>query len=261
MGALQFATQMFTVREYTKTAEELDETLGKIAEIGYPAVQLSAVGCMDGDEPEVSAEDARALLDKYGLQCIATHRSPQRLLDATDEEIAFHKALGCDYTAIGGIHGEQTPDAYRSFLERANPMIEKLRQAGISFGVHNHSKEFARPTPGGPSLMDLLIDEGPDQLTFELDLYWVQHAGVNPVRVLERCPGRCPVIHIKDKTVSLDDGPIMAPIGEGNLDWEHILPACRKAGVRWVAVEQDKCYRDPFDCLRSSFDFLTSRDW
>ncbi len=64
-----------------------------------------------------------------------------------------------------------------------------------------------------------------------------------------------PVIHIKDKEMAGDEA-VMAPIGEGNLDWEHLLPACEAAGVEWYAVEQDICRRDPFDCLRSSFEFL-----
>src|SRR5438552_3069877 len=38
------AVQMFTVRDFTKTGTELGRTLAKIREIGYPAVQMSAVG-------------------------------------------------------------------------------------------------------------------------------------------------------------------------------------------------------------------------
>lgn len=261
MSKLQFATQMFTIRDHTKDRASLEEALRKVSEMGYPAVQMSAVGAMNGDEPEVDAADARALLDKYNLKCIATHRPLDRLMENTGEEIEFHKTLGCDYVAIGGIPGEQTVEAYRQFLKDAAPMIAAFKKAGIRFGVHNHDKEFARPDADGPSLMDVLIDEGGDDLQLELDLYWIQHAGVNPVRVLERCHGRAPVIHIKDKAVVIGEGPVMAPIGMGNLDWEHILPACREAGVDWVAVEQDICRWDAFDCLKTSLEYLNSRSW
>ena len=140
-------------------------------------------------------------------------------------------------------------------------MMAAFKSAGIQFGVHNHDKEFARPDAGGPSLMEVLIDEGGDDLQLELDLYWIQHAGVNPVRVLERCHGRVPVLHIKDKAVVIGEGPVMAPIGMGNLDWDHILPAAREAGARWVAVEQDICRWNAFDCLKSSLEFLQSKEW
>ena len=259
----KLAVQMFTVREHTKTATELAETLRRISGIGYPAVQMSAVGAMNGESPEVGPEEARRMLDDNGLRCIATHRPWDRLKDHTEEEIEFHKVLGCDYVAIGGLgtREEETLQRYRDFLEEARPVIARLKEAGIRFGHHNHSHEFFRPERFGPSLEDVLIDEGGPDLFLEYDLYWAEHAGLNCVRLLERSQGRVPVIHLKDKEVVQGKNETrMAPIGEGNMDWDGILPACKAAGVEWYAVEQDQCYRDPFDCLRSSFDFLREQD-
>lgn len=256
------AVQMFTVREHTKTARDLAETLKRIREIGYSAVQVSAVGAMNGDSPEVDAALARKMLDDNGLTCIATHRPWPSLLEDTEAEIAFHQTLGCDYVAIGGL-GTETPetlDRYRAFVRESRPVIEKLKAAGLRFGHHNHSHEFFRPEIGGPTLEDVLIDEGGPDLFLELDLYWIEHAGYNCARILERCPGRVPVIHLKDKEVVEGKNETrMAPIGEGNMDWDGIIAACEVAGVRWYAVEQDQCFRDPFDCLRSSYEFLRSK--
>ena len=259
----KLAVQMFTVRMHTKTSAELADTLQKIAAIGYPAVQMSAVGAMNGDSPEVDVATARRMLDDNGLQCIATHRPWPNLKNNLSEEIDFHKTLGCDYVAIGGIpHDdyEATLEGYRRFIADAQPVIEGLKKEGIRFGHHNHSHEFFRPELHGKSLEDILIDEGGSDLMLELDLYWVEHAGLNCVRILERSHGRVPVIHLKDKEVVAGKNETrMAPIGEGNMDWAHIIPACEAAGVAWYAVEQDQCFRDPFDCLQSSYDFLRSQ--
>lgn len=253
---------MYTLREFTRTSKGLAESLQKIRHMGYEAVQLSAVAAMAGDRPEVSAKSARQMLDDHGLKCIATHRGWEDLADRTDAEIDFHHALGCPYTAIGGIpksYGDQGAQGYSKFTRDAQPVLAKLKAAGITFGFHNHAHEFQRIAPGPRTLYDILIEEGGFDFTLEVDVYWAVHAGVNPVRIFQRCRGRVPVIHLKDKEVVAGEGPVMAAIGEGNLDWDSILPACADAGVRWYAVEQDVCRRDPFDCLKSSFEFLAAR--
>ncbi len=99
----QLAAQMYTIRDFTTTAAGLAESLAKIREIGYPAVQLSGVGAMGGETPEVSAETARRMLDDNGLKCIATHRGWDSLAQDTPREMAFHHTLGCDFAAIGSL--------------------------------------------------------------------------------------------------------------------------------------------------------------
>jgi sugar phosphate isomerase/epimerase len=252
----QLAVQMYTLREFTKTREGFVDALATIHGIGYPAVQLSAVGCMDGENPEVSAGEARELLDRYGLQCAATHRPWARLRDHLDEEIEFHRTLGCDYVAIGGIWEDDLAGAFRRFVVDSSPIVAKLNEAGIRFGYHNHAHEFQQRPEGGWCLRTV-IDDAP-WVELEIDTYWVNEAGADPASMIMSLPGRVSVIHVKDKEV-MKQGPVMAPVGEGNLDWERILHAARLAGTKWLIVEQDECQRDPYDCLASSFDYLADR--
>ena len=51
----------------------------------------------------------------------------------------------------------------------------------------------------------------------------------------------------------------MAPIGEGNLNWNRIFKSAEAAGTRYMLVEQDNCNgEDPFECLRRSYEFLSA---
>ncbi|AIE83899.1 sugar phosphate isomerase/epimerase family protein [Fimbriimonas ginsengisoli] len=256
----RLAAQLYTVRDFTGTEEGFADVLRMCHGIGYEGVQLSAIGCMNGDAPTVNAARARELLDENGLVCCATHRPWNRLVDNLDEEIEFHKTLGCDYVAIGGIwdYG-QDADAYRRFLKDAQPVIAGLKEAGIRFGYHNHSHEFIRDPETGRPCYEILIEEGAPDLMLEVDTYWVAHAGADPAALLRRLAGRVPVIHVKDMEVVPKEGGVMAPVGEGNLNWDAILSAANEAGVEWHAVEQDICRRDPFDCLDSSYRFLSER--
>ncbi len=262
MPASQSAVQLYTLREFLKTRADFIATLDKVRAIGYTAVQFSAVGCMNGEKPEVDAATARKLLDERGLACVATHRGWDALAKDTQREIDFHQALGCKYAGIGGIpapYREQGAAGFRQFARDAQPTLAKLKAAGIVFVYHNHAFEFKRILPGRKTWYDAFIEEGGADFGLEIDTYWAAHAGVNPTTLIRRCAGRVPVIHVKDKDVTGNDG-VFAPIGEGNLAWDEILPACRAARVEWYCVEQDNCYgRDPFDCLKSSFEFLVSK--
>jgi sugar phosphate isomerase/epimerase len=257
MASNQLAAQMYTLRDFTKTAEGFDACLQTLHAIGYAGVQLSAIGCMNGDAPEVDAKMAREMLDSHGLLCVATHRPEERLVQNTAEEIAFHQTLGCDYVAVSGAWKTGDRDAgYREFVAQTAGTRQALAAAGIQFGYHNHSHEFIRDADTKEWVLAAVLDDPTFQL--EVDTYWIQHAGLDPAKFLLRYAGRVDVIHMKDKEVVSKDGPVMAPVGEGNMDWDAIVAAGRDAGVRWYVVEQDDCRRDPFDCLASSFEFLSA---
>jgi sugar phosphate isomerase/epimerase len=250
----RLAAQFYTLRELTTTPDGFRRALQKVAEIGYGGVQLSAVGALNSGD--VSAEKTRKWLDELNLRCVATHRPFEALQNDIGQEVAFHKALGCDYVAIGGFFHRypNSLEGFRSFVSDALPVAEALANEGIRFGVHNHDHEFRRT--GGKLHFDLLI-EAPAILKLEIDTYWVVKAGLDAADLLQKCNGRVPMIHVKDLEMA-EQGARMAPVGEGNLPWDRILKAGEAAGVEVYIVEQDDTYRDPFDCLKSSFQFLSN---
>ena len=68
---MELGAQMFTLRDYTQTEQDLDFSLGEVAKMGYKTVQLSAVG-------PIPAEKLRELCDKHGLKIVLTDWNPDR---------------------------------------------------------------------------------------------------------------------------------------------------------------------------------------
>lgn len=258
----QIAVQMYTVRDFCKSPKDFLRTIQKIQKIGYKAVQLSGISCMNGDKPQLSAKEAKKMLDDLGLKCVATHRSWNNYFNQLDQEIEFHHQLGCSYTAIGSlpddIYGKKA-GLFEHFSELIVPVVKKLKNAGIDFGYHNHASEFEQ-FEKGRTYFDILTEQCPKEMAFELDLFWLWKGGKSPITMLQKLAGRVPVIHVKDYALIGNDA-IFAAIGEGNLDWPEIIPVCHKAGVQWFIVEQDTCPRDPFDCLASSYRYLTENNF
>ena len=54
----------------------------------------------------------------------------------------------------------------------------------------------------------------------------------------------------------VDSKPVMAEVGEGNLNWSAFIDACVDAGTEWYIVEQDTCQRNPFESLEISLENL-----
>ena len=60
---------------------------------------------------------------------------------------------------------------------------------------------------------------------------------------------------MKDMEVS-KNGPVMAPVMEGNLNFPAILKELEQTSCQYALVEQDVCQTSPFDCLKKSYDNL-----
>jgi len=240
--------QLYTVREYTQTPDDVAETLRKVAEIGYPSIQISGFGPVD---PKLVA----GIVRDHGLTVAATHMGWDRFLDDLDGVIETNGLWGCRHPAIGGLPGEyRGADGIRRFLEELAPIAEKLAAVGMDFSYHNHNRELARCDGGKTWLAALYEQADPKVLKAEIDVYWIQAGGGDPAEWLRTCAGRIPVIHLKDMCITPDGEVRMAEIGEGNLNWPAILQAAEAGGTEYYLIEQDDCYgRDPFECLAISY--------
>ena len=260
MPDTQLAVQLYTLRDHCKTEDDFAKTCGRLREMGWGAVQVSAVGVED---PKV----VRQILDDHGLVCCATHcRPPERIWQDPQGVADELETLGTKHTAVGGYFpkGDEFNESnWSSYVRQFNEGAAKLKALGYHAGYHNHSHEWAKL--GGKddyqsrTAMDLLVEQFSPDVWFEIDVYWVAHAGGNPAAWLKKLRGRLPVIHVKDLAVTSDKEPYMAEVGVGNLDWDSVLGAAKDAGVDWYCVEQDTCYRDPFDSLETSLKFLQGR--
>ena len=249
MSHPKLTAQLYTIRDYTKTLQDFDASMKKVAEIGYTAVQVSGIG-------PIPHKEVKAVVDNYGLKICITHVSFDYLQNDIDAAIDQHKLWDCPNVAIGSL-----PQSYRGseasfkkFANDATAVGKQLADAGFTFSYHNHSFEFVRF--GRRTALEIIYSESdPRYLQAEIDTYWIQHGGGDVRDWILKMKNRMPVIHFKD-LVMVDGKQTMAEIGEGNLNWSGIIQACEAAGVEWYAIEQDVCQRNPFESLKISYDNL-----
>ena len=237
--------QLYTVRDFTKDKESLSETLKKIADIGYTAVQISAVCPFE-------AEWMKNELAKNGLVAPVRHYSADDIDGYIKSTIEGDLLFGCESIGLGWYGRDYDP---YEFIERFKPSAEKIKAMGGKFAFHNHDGEFIKQN--GKLNLDVILDAFPKELLdIILDVYWVQNGGADPIYWLKRLEGRTKNIHLKDMAYDHK----MAPIGEGNMNFDGILSAAVDTGVKYAFVEQDDCYgEDPFECLKRSYEFLKAK--
>lgn len=250
--------QFFTLRSACKTLEGLDESLKRVADMGFTAVQLSGV-CKY--EPEWVAERCK----EYGLKIALTHFDYSKIVNNTETTIEFHKKMDCKYIGLGCAPGMLTQ--YDEFIEQIPQAIDKIAAAGMKFMYHNHDMEFARYDKTGKIYIDDMCDRFPaDKFGITLDTYWVQAGGGDPAQWIKKLKGRIDCVHFKDMIGFLklneegkpEKGHQIASIGEGNMNYNAIIEACLASDVKYGFVELDDCYgADPFACMKRSYDYLS----
>ncbi|MCL6604852.1 MAG: sugar phosphate isomerase/epimerase [Paenibacillus sp.] len=251
MQPSMIAAQMYTFREFSQTPEELRSTFQKLASIGYTAVQVSGIG-------PIAPEIVKNYADEYGLKIIATHVPWTRLVDDVDVLAKEHQLWNCKYIGLGGLPDvyRTSIEGYRTFVEEASAISRQLKEIyGLQFIYHNHDFEFERFEDSRTGMDIILAETDPDYFGIELDLYWLQAAGADPVEWIHKVQGRMQVVHLKDMAI-FDRKPVFAELGEGNMNYTGILKACRETNVEWYVVEQDVCRRDPFESVTISLNYL-----
>jgi sugar phosphate isomerase/epimerase len=249
--------QLYTVR--TVLPQKPQETLNAIRDIGYQEVEATYAG-LDNLWPALQAS---------GLKPVSIHLDSKLVTQGNIGDLGpiFDKLKqrGFQYAVFpylpeperGGI------DVIKGLSEKFNLAGEKCRAAGMNFCYHNHAFEFA--TEKGATLFQVMLDNTDKKLVaFEVDVFWVSVAGLDPVEMIRKLSDRVLLLHLKDKA---EGTPVMykesvprtafKEVGNGVVDWPKVLRAAAAAKVAHYFVEQDQTPGDPVESLRQSFGYLS----
>jgi sugar phosphate isomerase/epimerase len=250
---LPMGLQLYSVRNLLP--RDFDGTLAAVRSAGYAVVE--AAGFYGR-----AAADFRRSMDAAGLRCVSAHYTLALLESQLDQTIDYATDLGLEYivcSSSDGMHrdptarGAKTLDDWLWIADEFNRIGDAVKSAGVVFGVHNHTPEFA--VLDGLLVYDqLLRHTDPSLVVFEMDCGWVYASGHNPVDYLSEWPQRFPLLHIKDM-IREPDGKIEMPVlGKGRIDYAPILRAA--TGLRYAFVEQEEFQFDPIEELRQDAAYL-----
>lgn len=243
---MPIALQLYTLR--SEAEKDFIGTLKKVAELGYQGVEFAGYGGLPADE-------LRDALREFNLVPVNRHVAIERLEKDLDGEISYALGIGLKDITVPYLveNRRNSKEAWIAVARQLQDMGKKIKEAGLNLHYHNHAFEFEKFD--GKYGLDILIDNtDADVVKLEVDTFWVQYAGVDPVDYLKGLSGRVTMVHLKDMIKGQE--PPFAEVGEGCIDIAGIIRVSREIGVQWGIVEQDVCQRPPLESVKLSIDNL-----
>ena len=245
--------QLYSLRD--QFAKDVPGTLDKVRDMGIVYVETAGTYGM-------TPEAFKAELDKRGLTAISGHFPYARYKDDPAGVAKEAKALGLKYAGCAWIDhdGEKFDEAtVRQAAEVFNKAGEVLAKEGIRFFYHTHGYEF-RPYKDG-TLFDLLMAETkPENVAYQMDVFWVAHAGEQPAKLLEKYPGRFELTHLKDMKRGTQTGLMSGhsdpandvALGTGQIEFVPILRAAARIASLSIGKTGEPCAIGMPYCAASS---------
>ncbi|MCS5505588.1 sugar phosphate isomerase/epimerase [Curtobacterium sp. MCLR17_039] len=238
------SVQLYTVRD--ALSADLPGTLQRIADIGYTNVE--AFGFVD------NADELAAALRDAGLAAPSGHA---RLLDAGEQDLEriFHASTTLGFGTLIDPHIDEsrwtTREDVEAIARELSALAPRAADHGLLLGYHNHAFEFSNRIDG-VSAYEVFADALSDDVVLELDTYWVQVGGDDPVAVIGKYGDKVQFLHVKDGDGSHDDKQQVA-VGNGIMPIREIIAAAPDA---LHVVELDDHEGDVFQAVADSYTFL-----
>ena len=268
MKQFPIALQLYSVRD--RMASDFEGTLAAVSALGYDGVEFAGLYGR-------SADEVKALCEKYNLVPISAHVPFVDMMADPKGVLQTYAEIGCRYVVIPYLTEEYRPgnERFDEVIKGAALLGRTAKELGMTLLYHNHDFEFKKLD--GKYALDMLYDTvSAELLQTELDLCWVKVGGEEPASYLRKYAGRAPVVHFKDfsgkvggKMYALigieDDGEEASefsfrPLGMGCQNIPELLSAADEAGAEWIVVEQDNpsdglssvaCAEKSINCLRA----------
>ncbi len=249
LGGKRIGLQLYSVRGMMD--QNAVDTLKQVAAIGYKELETASYN--DGKVYGMKPQEFRGIAEDLGMRVSSAHLGKniekgkeKEAYDWWDKALDTQIAAGCTYAVMPSMAIGSKIQDIQFYCDYFNKVGEMANAKGIKFGFHNHGAEFKAVE--GKVVMDYLIEHtSPQNVLFEMDVYWIKNGGQDPVEYLKKHAGRFQLLHIKDEDV----------IGaSGDLDFKAIFDAAYKQGMKGYYVEVEKYAVSPIKDVEKSFDYL-----
>ncbi|MEP7252453.1 MAG: sugar phosphate isomerase/epimerase [Ginsengibacter sp.] len=232
-----FGVEAYTFRKSFPI--DVAKTLDTIKAMGFTE--------MEGGSNKMPPEEFKKMCDARGISIPATGADYNQLVKAPDAVAHDAKLLGASYVMCAWIPHKDvlTFEDAKKACEDFNKAGKVLKDSGLTLCYHAHGYEF-QPYGNGTLLDYIITNTNPEYVSFEMDIFWIQFGGGDPVSLLKKYGDRWKLMHLKDirkgtvKNLTGGTGPENdVVLGTGEVDIPGILKEAKKIGIKHYFIEDE----------------------
>ena len=250
--------QLYSLRDLVKE-EGIQKVLETASKMGYKNLETASYD--NGKIYGLAPAEFKKMVNDLGMKCTSAHlgqaftkEKEAEVMSWWDQAIDAHNELGVKYMVQPWmpVNDQTTLDDLKMYCDYFNTVGYKTAAASIAFGYHNHAFEFRKIED--QLIYDFLLDNvSPNHVFFEMDVYWVQEGGADPVAYLKNRPSQFKAVHIKDEK----------EIGaSGKMDFKPIFDQMYANNIKdWYVEVEQYTQNDPVASVQQSYDYLNKADY
>lgn len=199
-----------------------------------------------GETYGMSVEAFRKELRKRDLQVISVGASFRDLDSNLEAVIQNARDFGARYVMCAWIphNGNQFGiEDVKKAVDVFNLAGKALQTEGLKLVYHIHGYEF-RPYKEG-TLFDYMVSKA-RYFGFEMDVYWAQHGGADPLALLNRYPDKFHLMHLKDMAKGLpgnnsghENVETNVVLGTGQIQIDKIVQRAKELDIPYMFIEDE----------------------
>lgn len=237
--AHEIGLQLYSLRNQMK--EDLPSALKQVNSWGIQVVEGG------GALYDFSVNDFKAELERNNLELVSADTSYDEVKDNPMGAVYKAKYYGAKFATFYWIpHDGKTGFTIEKAQEAVNVLNtagKLLSQHGITLQYHPHGYEF-QPYKNG-TVLDYML-QNVEHAKFQMDVYWVNQTGADPVALLQKYPGKFTSLHLKDRlkgspnsTNGSADVETNVVLGEGDVAIAGVVAEAKKQGIRYFFLEDE----------------------
>ncbi|MBT8282650.1 MAG: sugar phosphate isomerase/epimerase [Muriicola sp.] len=229
--------QLYSLRDQFKN--DVEGTLKTISDWGITKIE-------GGDTYGLPLEEFLRLLKKYDLEVVSVGASFEELAEDPQAVTEKAKAYGATYVMCAWIphNGDEfTLEDTQKAIDVFNTAGEILDRDNIILAYHPHGYEFR---PYGEGTLFDYMSENAEDFYFEMDVYWVQHGGEDPMELLNKYTDQFVLMHLKDMAEGVEgndtgheDVETNVVLGTGQIDMSAIVAKAKELGIEYMFIEDE----------------------